>query len=164
MRTIFSSALPQPQRGPAVSLPLVTDAVPVVTGPVNPDITAGASVPGMSFKTNPALRSDTQYTLVLDNSTGDSQNSITAHYDPYAASSSTGADGKVVPNNLYINLDAVDAVSINALRLAFACQGGSKSWAGLADAISRHSGPRLDHYFGCRDADAGISRWFYYPS
>lgn len=118
----FASALPSPQRGPAVSLPLVQDAVPVVTGAVNTDITAGDGVPGMSFKVNPALGTDTQYTIVLDNPTGESMSSVTAHYDVYAATSSTGADGKVVPNNLYINLQEVDAVSINALRLAFATQ------------------------------------------
>lgn len=115
----FASCLPSPQRGPAVSLPLVNQSVPVTTSSTTR--TVSADEPTMIVRLNPAAGDDTSYPVIADNYGGESTPYVPLHTDPLSGQNS-GGNGKVIPANLVVNLSEVDAVSINALRLAFAVQ------------------------------------------
>lgn len=113
----FSSVLPEPQRGPAVSLPLIGSEVPVTTSStVQPYDATKATI---KFTSNIAdVTSSGQKNSMVFTGVG---NGVAAA-DKRFAETGTTPNANWQPGNLVINLEQVDAVSINALRLAFATQ------------------------------------------
>lgn len=110
----FTSVLPSPQKGDSVLLPLGTTA-PVITGAEH--ITSGTHEP-LRFRQAASGSSPLQGLLAADDSNTPANAlqkvSTTAGY------TKSGVTG--VPSNLYADLQAATAASINSIRLAFALQ------------------------------------------
>lgn len=112
----FSSCLPSPQRGPAVSIPLGSKA-PVFTQPENH--TSGMYPSGMNDLqwvdgTNTPLQSGALYSATY----GDYKGITVIDTDSTLPTNRRSA----IPANLYADLSQATAASINALRAAFALQ------------------------------------------
>lgn len=115
-RDYFTTALPEPQKGEPITLPLGTSA-PVYTGSVNNEPLTNT---GLRLKRTDGLAPANAYnqmTWVKDGQTN------------YGVVSSTGAETitpsssiGLFPINLYTDLTQATAATINALRLAFATQ------------------------------------------
>lgn len=114
----FSSALPAPQRGPAVSLPLVGGEVPVQTSASD----ALKSYDNARQPMRLVFKDSTFNTGSRQLGVGGGSAAANQMVKGNASSITGDSTNGVQPSNLVIDLEAVDAVSINALRLAFACQ------------------------------------------
>lgn len=115
-RDYFTTALPEPQKGEPITLPLGTSA-PVFTGNVNNEPLTNT---GLRLKRTDGLAPANNYnqmTWVKDGTNSYGVVSSTGA-EPTTPSSSIG----LFPVNLYTDLTQATAATINALRLAFATQ------------------------------------------
>ena len=112
----FTSCLPAPQRGPAVTLPLYKDNIPVYTGEAR--LTSPSTSP-MLFSTN-GLQ-DVSKSLIGVYSTGE-QDEFKLVADPSASNKLSSSSASLYPNNLYADVSNVAVATITELRQAFAIQ------------------------------------------
>lgn len=123
-RDIFTSALPQPQRGPAVTIG-VGNLAPVFAGSQTHDWTTlahgntkPASIRFRDSTSESATHASGSYNLF--GYTGSSSNTLQTNAGTI---SSTGSSPfEVTPANLYADISSATGISINELRLAFATQ------------------------------------------
>lgn len=111
---VFTSALPQPQKGDAINMPLGTTA-PVVTSNTRNN-TAMNALTWATASGNPISIPGNTNTLGVNQSTGNTQSYNTT---------GTGwgvANSNIHPDNLQADLTQATAATVNALRLAFATQ------------------------------------------
>lgn len=139
----FTSCLPWPQKGPAVQLPLGTSAV-VKTAPANLLPVAGTTAMLMRKATDGGVGGAAM--LGISN-TGEVQNTSTA------LTSGVG----LYPSNLYADLSAATAATINQLRQAFQIQ---KIYERDARGGTRYT-ELIQAHFGVTSPDARLQRTEY---
>lgn len=139
----YTSALPSPQKGPSVQIPL-GKLTPVITGNAHtiPDTT-------MQFATESTLSAGTKYNAVLTGISTASAELATA--DVYSGSESTK---KFIPNNLWADLSEATAATITQLRMAFQIQ---KFYEAQARGGTRYI-EFLKNIFGVTSPDARLQR------
>ena len=111
LHDVFTSALPEPQKGPDTLIPMGSDA-PVVTGTEH-DVNTGV----LHFVNNDGTKvtdSNNSQNIVVG---GSSNNGGT-----YYGSSATQYGPGMQPDNLWTDLSAAQAATVNQLRQAFAVQ------------------------------------------
>lgn len=135
----FTSSLPWPQKGPAVDLPLGSSA-PIVTGSTA-QVTGAQEPLHYTNSTGAALGSPV---AAMINSTGQAG---------WITGTVAGA-GTIYPDNLYADLTAATAATINQLRQAFQVQ---KLYERDARGGTRYTEIILAH-FGVQSDDARLQR------
>lgn len=145
-KDLFTSLLPAPQRGPSVGFG-ITGYAPVV--PLEADAPGGVAMHGnglmFRFDSENGL-ADTSY-LGVDGSTK----------RVFANWSNPGeypGRGSITKSNLFADLNAATAVTVNQLRLAFATQ---RYYEKLARGGARYN-EYLQVFFGVRPSDAVLQR------
>ncbi|AXH73713.1 MAG: major capsid protein [Microviridae sp.] len=140
----FTAALPFPQKGPAVNLPLGTaatvrtNATPLITGVQNA-MTISRADAAVALGTN----------LVLGtNAAGLSTQAM------QGLNASGGSAGSIYPNNLYADLTTATAATINQLRQAFQVQ---KIYERDARGGTRYT-ELIRAHFGVTSPDARLNR------
>lgn len=140
----FTGALPEPQKGPDVLLPLGNTA-PVITLPKDIESITTSNEP-LRFISNGPI--NTQHNVVIT-PVGNGKgilNQTTANVDL--------SDGKLVPSNLYADLGNATAATINELRLAFQLQ---KLYERDARGGTRYI-EIIKSHFGVTSPDARLQR------
>lgn len=142
----FTGALPEPQKGPDVLLPLGTTA-PVITQNVSNQITSNAS---MTF-TNPTFTETGKVHNLGIQVTGTNQGKLAFN----AAEGTTVLNSvSAIPNNLAADLSNATAATINELRLAFQLQ---KLYERDARGGTRYT-EIIKSHFGVTSPDARLQR------
>lgn len=146
----FTSALPWPQKGPGVSVPLAGEPVPVIFG--SNYTSSGNTISGYL---NDASKGHQVYTFEL--SSGQYTRPVGVSPIDYGSTSYTGSVssfGNNVGSPLYADLSGVTAATINTLRQAFQLQ---KLYERDARGGSRYT-EILRSHFGVVSPDARLQR------
>ena len=147
----FTSALPAPQKGPDVTIPMVSDAnFPVFTRSerIDPTLNEFPIEFYDSKTTQPGSVTDGQYVLSTN---------MVSHYGYMRAGSEASASTPVsfmYPTNLWSNIQGLPVATINQLRLAFATQ---KLYERDARGGTRYT-EILRSHFGVVSPDARLQR------
>lgn len=147
----FTSALPAPQKGPDVTIPMVSDAnFPVFTRNerIDPTLNEFPIEFYDSKTTKPGTVKDGQYVLSTN---------MVSHYGYMRAGSEASASTPVsfmYPTNLWSNIQGLPVATINQLRLAFATQ---KLYERDARGGTRYT-EILRSHFGVVSPDARLQR------
>lgn len=140
----FTGALPEPQKGPDVLLPLGNTA-PVITMTNDiPSVTGNS--PNMNFVSTGPI--NLQHNIAI------TPNGAGKGYLIQTTQNRDLSDGKLVPSNLYANLAEATAATINELRLAFQLQ---KLYERDARGGTRYI-EILKSHFGVTSPDARLQR------
>lgn len=113
----FTSALPSPQKGPQVDLPLAGGTAPVFAD--NQNIPASLQTHRLDFKETFPAATATAYNVSVVGVSGGTPSLVVD------TANSTGASANykdLIPANLWAQLDAIGSVSINSMRIAIAAQ------------------------------------------
>lgn len=121
----FTSALPSPQKGPDVSIPLAPDGLFPVTPVRNAFVSDYGFDPSnsdglsFSFLNGDSWEAGSHNAYFNSDYSGQSKN---AYLQGEGANTISMSGNKVYPDNLFVNLKETSVASINTLRLAFATQ------------------------------------------
>lgn len=146
----FTSALPEPQRGPDVQIPLGGSMAPVVTTADEHDI---SNVPMLWQSSSSGLTLPNYGVLSVYHNSDSLPSSIV--YEDTSISTSVGNTGvPVAPSNLYADMSSAVSATINELRLAVALQSFYESSARYGGRYTE----LLRGHFGVVSPDARLQR------